>query len=124
MANLGLLSGLVERADRVISDALNHASLIDGVRLSRAENLRYPHGDLCTLEKHLRDSEPAHTWVVTDGLFSMDGDLAPLPQIAALAKQHDALLVCDDAHGFGVLAMVAAPWRTMGSTKRKYHCWS
>ncbi len=103
MANLGLLSGLVARHDRILSDQLNHASLIDGVRLSRAENVRYAHGDTQALEAALISSVPDRTWVVTDGLFSMDGDFAPLPRIAALAARHQAILVCDDAHGFGVL---------------------
>lgn len=103
MANLGLLSGLVSRQDRILSDQLNHASLIDGARLSRAENLRYGHVDTNDLEAALRSSAPNQTWVVTDGLFSMDGDLAPLPKISALASRYQAILVCDDAHGFGVL---------------------
>jgi 8-amino-7-oxononanoate synthase len=103
LANLGIFSGLVGREDRVISDALNHASLIDGVRLSRAENLRYPHANTTDLAALLAQTHPAQTWIVTDGLFSMDGDLAPLTSIAALATQHGAGLICDDAHGFGVL---------------------
>ncbi|MBM4226550.1 MAG: 8-amino-7-oxononanoate synthase [Gammaproteobacteria bacterium] len=103
LANLGIFSGLVGREDRVISDELNHASLIDGVRLSRAENLRYRHADTGSLEASLAQDHPGQTWVVTDGLFSMDGDLAPLMQISALADRHGAGLICDDAHGFGVL---------------------
>jgi len=103
MANLGLLSGLVTRAEKVVCDELNHASLIDGIRLSRAESVRYPHADTLSLQRLLEDSIPDQTWVVTDGLFSMDGDLAPLAHIARLAAAHRAILVCDDAHGFGVL---------------------
>jgi 8-amino-7-oxononanoate synthase len=103
MANLGVMSGLVARDEKVISDQLNHASLIDGVRLSKAENVRYAHGNMLQLEAALITATPAPTWVVTDGLFSMDGDLAQLPTIAVLAKRHEAILVCDDAHGFGVL---------------------
>ncbi len=104
MANLGLLSGLISRDETVISDELNHASLIDGVRLSRAKNVRYPHGDMHALATALEGALPERTWVVTDGVFSMDGDLARLPQLAALAARHRAMLICDDAHGFGVLA--------------------
>lgn len=103
LANLGIFSGLVAREDRVISDELNHASLIDGVRLSRAENLRYRHGDMESLSALLAQAHPGQTWVVTDGLFSMDGDVAPLKEIASLAARHKAGLICDDAHGFGVL---------------------
>ncbi|MGD9600201.1 MAG: 8-amino-7-oxononanoate synthase [Gammaproteobacteria bacterium] len=103
LANIGLLTGLVERDDRVYSDTLNHASLIDGVRLARAHNLRYPHTDAAALDRQLDSPHAGATWIVTDGLFSMDGDLAPLPQLAASARRHGAILVCDDAHGFGVL---------------------
>lgn len=103
LANLGLFSGLVARTDTVISDSLNHASLIDGVRLSRAENRRYPHADMDAAAAVLEDTAHSPQWVVSDGLFSMDGDLAPLPQLATLALRHEAMLVCDDAHGFGVL---------------------
>lgn len=103
LANLGLLAGLVERGDRVLSDTLNHASLIDGVRLARAQNPRYLHADVDHLACLLATSHPQRTWVVTDGLFSMDGDLAPLRDISAIAARHEAILVCDDAHGFGTL---------------------
>ena len=103
LANLGIFSALVEREDRVISDELNHASLIDGVRLSRATNLRYRHAEIAHVTDILASNSDTPQWVVTDGLFSMDGDVAPLPALAAAAQAHRAMLVCDDAHGFGVL---------------------
>jgi glycine C-acetyltransferase len=102
--NLAALSVLAEEADVVISDSMNHASIIDGCRLSRAERRTYPHADLEALESCLRESQNARERiVVTDGVFSMDGDLAPLPDIVALADQYHALVYVDDAHGDGVL---------------------
>jgi len=103
MANLGVVSALAQRSDTVYEDRLNHASLIDAALLSQARLRRYPHADLTTLEKWLADGSKEHSWVISDGVFSMDGDLAPLPQLAALARQHNAGLIIDDAHGFGVL---------------------
>jgi 8-amino-7-oxononanoate synthase len=87
----------------IFSEALNHASLIDGARLARAGVHVYPHGDVAGAER--TGSRPArrHQIVVTDSVFSMDGDLAPLPQLLALCERHGAWLVVDDAHGFGVL---------------------
>ncbi|MBC7993157.1 MAG: 8-amino-7-oxononanoate synthase [Rhizobacter sp.] len=103
MANVGLVPALVGRGDAVFSDALNHACLIDGVRLSRAESHIYPHNDLTTLAHQLAVSKADHKLVVTDAVFSMDGDIAPLHALLALCEEHDALLLIDDAHGFGVL---------------------
>ena len=103
MANLGVVSALAQRSDTVYEDRLNHASLIDAALLSQARLRRYPHADLATLEKWLADDATEHKWLVSDGVFSMDGDLAPLPQLAALANQYNATLIIDDAHGFGVL---------------------
>jgi len=105
MANLGVLSTVVDDGDVVFSDALNHASIVDGCRLSRAEVRIYRHGDAGHLAELLRRHGPSYRrrLVVTDSVFSMDGDLAPLPEIAALAKEHDALLLVDDAHATGVL---------------------
>lgn len=103
MANVGLVPALVGRGDAVFSDALNHACLIDGVRLSRAESHIYPHNDLATLAQQLVASKAEHKLVVTDAVFSMDGDIAPLHELLALCEAHDALLMIDDAHGFGVL---------------------
>src|SRR4051812_9007049 len=103
MANLGLLPALAGRGDTVFSDELNHACLIDGARLSRAEVRVYPHLDLAALERMLAGCASAGKVVATDAVFSMDGDIAPLPALLALCERHDAWLVVDDAHGFGVL---------------------
>ena len=103
MANLGLVPALVSRGDAVFADKLNHASLIDAVLLSRADSHRYPHGDLGALERLLATSTARRKLILTDAVFSMDGDLAPLPGLLQLAEQFDAWLVVDDAHGFGVL---------------------
>lgn len=102
MANLGVINALVGSEDLVVQDRLNHASLLDGGFLCRARFERYAHGDLDALAALL--TLPAgRRLVVTDGVFSMDGDLAPLPELAALAERHAAWLMVDDAHGFGVL---------------------
>ncbi len=106
LANLAVTPTLAGRGDAVFADKLNHASLIDAMQLARAngaEVRRYPHNDVAALEKMLAASSAARKVIVTDAVFSMDGDLAPLPLIAALAERHDAWLVIDDAHGFGVL---------------------
>jgi 8-amino-7-oxononanoate synthase len=104
MANLAVLSALGGDADAMIfSEALNHASLIDGARLAKAGVTVYPHGDVAALEAKLIDSTASTKIVVTDSVFSMDGNLAPLPALLALCERHGAWLVVDDAHGFGVL---------------------
>ena len=103
MANLGIVPALVGRGDAVFSDKLNHASLIDAIQLSRAESKRYPHVDLAALERLLAASKATRKLILTDAVFSMDGDLAPLPALLELAERFDAWLVIDDAHGFGVL---------------------
>jgi 8-amino-7-oxononanoate synthase len=104
MANLATLSALGADVDAMIfSEALNHASLIDGARLARAGVTVYPHGDVAALEAQLIASGAGTKIVVTDSVFSMDGDLAPLPALLALCERHGAWLVVDDAHGFGVL---------------------
>ena len=103
LANLGIVPALVGRNDAVFADRLNHASLIDAVQLSRADSQRYPHADLATLERLLATSTARRKLILTDAVFSMDGDLAPLPGLLALAERFDAWLVVDDAHGFGVL---------------------
>ncbi|AJF07052.1 8-amino-7-oxononanoate synthase [Geoalkalibacter subterraneus] len=105
-ANIGILQGLAGPGDVIFSDALNHASIIDGCRLSAARVLVYPHTDVQALEDLMQRERPdrkGHWFIVTDGVFSMDGDLAPLPELVALKKQYDALLMVDDAHGTGVL---------------------
>ena len=103
MANLAILSTLADKDADIFSEALNHASLIDGVRLSRAKVRVYPHGDSAALQTLLKASTARKKIVVTDSVFSMDGDLAPLRELAALCEEHGAWLVIDDAHGFGVL---------------------
>lgn len=102
MANLGVISALAGRGDTVFSDRLNHASIIDGCILSRARVRRYAHGDVAALDTLLCETS-GHKLVVTDGVFSMDGDIAPLRDLARVCKARDALLVVDDAHGIGVL---------------------
>jgi 8-amino-7-oxononanoate synthase len=103
MAAVGIIPALVGRGDAVFSDALNHACLIDGIRLSRADVQRYQHRDLTALETAIAQSKTARKLVVSDAVFSMDGDLAPVPELLALCEKYDALLLLDDAHGFGVL---------------------
>lgn len=106
MANLGLLSAMADMAKGDItffSDALNHASLIDGIRLTRSPCQVFAHADVCDLSLKLSSCQSGTKVVVTDGVFSMDGDIAPLKEMLALCEQHDAWLLVDDAHGFGVL---------------------
>lgn len=103
MANLAIVPTLVERRDAIFADRLNHASLIDAALLARAEHVRYPHGDMDALAERLEQSSARRKLILTDAVFSMDGDLAPLPDLFALAERFDAWLVVDDAHGFGVL---------------------
>lgn len=103
MANLGILSALLKRGDAVFEDRLNHASLIDAGLLSGARLQRYPHGDANALAARLTASKASRKLVVSDGVFSMDGDVAPLAALAAQCTAHDAALMIDDAHGFGVL---------------------
>ncbi len=101
MANLAVIGALVGRGDRVFEDRLNHASLLDAGLASGARFARYPHGDVAALEKWLGAN--FRTVVATDGVFSMDGDIAPLAGLATACRAHDAWLMIDDAHGFGVL---------------------
>lgn len=103
-ANGGLFEALVDERDAVISDALNHASLIDGIRLCKATRLRYAHSDMGELEGRLKASQDSRLrLIVTDGVFSMDGDLARLDRIIDLAERYDAAVVVDDSHATGVL---------------------
>jgi glycine C-acetyltransferase len=103
-ANVGLLQVLVGDGDVIISDELNHASIIDGIRLSRAERSIFKHRDMDDLERHLaKHADKRVRLVVTDGVFSMDGDIAPLAQIVERAEAHRALVMVDDAHASGVL---------------------
>lgn len=104
LANVGLISSLAREGDAVFSDVLNHASIIDGCRLSRAQIHVFPHGDMDALEKKLRGAESARLRLIAvDGVFSMDGDLAPLREMADLADRFDALLLVDEAHATGVI---------------------
>lgn len=103
MANLGIVTALAGRGDTVFSDALNHASLVDAARLSRADVEVFPHADLAALEERLERCESPVKLVASDAVFSMDGRLAPVPGLLALCERHDAWLLLDDAHGFGVL---------------------
>ena len=103
MANMGVINALVGRRDLVLQDQLNHASLLDGGRLSQADFKRYKHVDMASLEQRLEQSSAERKLIVSDGVFSMDGNLAPLSEISTLAKKHNAWLMVDDAHGVGVL---------------------
>ena len=103
MANLGLARALVGPGDAVFEDRLNHASLLDAGRLTGADFVRYGHASAAALEAALAEHPRGLRLVLTDGVFSMDGDLAPLPAIAAACERHDALLAVDDAHGLGVI---------------------
>jgi 8-amino-7-oxononanoate synthase len=103
LANIGVVTALTGRGDAVFADRLNHASLNDAALLARAEFRRYPHLDLAALERLLATSRARRKLVVTDAVFSMDGDIAPVPELVALCERHDAWLLLDDAHGFGVL---------------------
>jgi glycine C-acetyltransferase len=101
-ANGGIFEALFDERDAVISDALNHASIIDGIRLCKARRFRYANRDMADLEKQLKESADARfRMVVTDGVFSMDGYLAPLPEIVELAERHDAMVMVDDSHAVG-----------------------
>lgn len=103
MANVGVVTALLNAQDNVFADKLSHASLIDAARFSGANLRRYLHGNVASLEKLLANAKARHTLVISDGIFSVDGDSAPLTELAATAKKHGAWLMVDDAHGFGVI---------------------
>jgi len=103
LANLAILTALAGRGDAIYADRLNHACLNDGAMLSRAELVRYAHADAEALAHRLAGARAERKVIATDAVFSMDGDLAPLPRLLELAEAHDAWLIVDDAHGFGVL---------------------
>ena len=104
LANTGVIPALAVEGDLILSDELNHASIVDGCRLSKAGKSIYLHSDLNHLEHLLKDASGyQRRWIITDGIFSMDGDIAPLPDIYDLTRQYDARLIVDDAHGLGVL---------------------
>jgi glycine C-acetyltransferase len=102
--NLGVISAIMQEDDMIISDELNHASIIDGIRLCKSPRKIYPHKDMVGLRRVLEESREANkVMVVTDGVFSMDGDIAPLPEIVDLAEEYGAFVMVDDAHSSGVL---------------------
>lgn len=104
LANLATVPAVVGENDVIFSDELNHASIIDACRLSKAKVVRYPHLNYKELETLIKDEKERHKkLIITDGVFSMDGDVAPLPQLSEIAEKYDALLMVDDAHGEGVL---------------------
>ena len=103
MANLGAVQALAGKNDTIFADKLNHASLNDAMLLSRAEVKRYRHGDMAQLARLLETAARGRKLIITDAVFSMDGDVASLPELLALCERHDAWLLVDDAHGFGVL---------------------
>ncbi|WP_047553261.1 8-amino-7-oxononanoate synthase [Methylotenera sp. G11] len=103
MANIGVLGALTGRGDAIFADKLNHACLNDGGYFSYADFHRYPHNDVAALEKLLKASTAKHKLIAADAVFSMDGDIAPIPEYLALCEKYDAYLYLDDAHGFGVL---------------------
>jgi len=103
-SNLGTISALVGKEDVIFSDELNHASIIDGARLSGAKIVRYAHNNANSLEDAIKEENGyRRALIISDGVFSMDGDIAPLPDLVAVAEKHDILLMIDDAHGEGVL---------------------
>ncbi|WP_139367494.1 8-amino-7-oxononanoate synthase [Bacillus alkalicellulosilyticus] len=104
LANVGVLSSLPQKGDVILSDQLNHASIIDGCRLSKADTVIYEHVDMKHLEKQLQETQAyARRFIVTDGVFSMDGTIAPLDEISKLASKYNAYVIVDDAHATGVL---------------------
>lgn len=103
MANLGIISTFLTEKDCIFADRLVHASLIDGARLSGARLIRYQHNNIENLKTKIQLYKQGQIFIISDGVFSMDGDIAPIPQLSELAQEHDATLLIDDAHGFGVL---------------------
>ncbi len=105
MANLGVISAITNKNWTILSDKLNHASIVDGAQLTQARTLRYKTMDTDDLRKKISKVETENVLIITDGIFSMDGEMAPLGEISKIAKEHGALLAVDDAHGFGVLGL-------------------
>lgn len=117
-ANGGVFEPLFGAEDAIISDALNHASIIDGVRLCKAKRYRYANGNMVELEECLKEAQAQrHRIIVTDGVFSMDGNVAPMDQICALAEKYDALVMVDECHSAGVVGA------TGRGVAEKYNCW-
>lgn len=123
LANLGVAAALVGRGDAVFADRLNHASLVDAVLLSRARLHRYPHLDFAALSRQLQASSAARKLIISDTVFSMDGDVAPLAELFELACQHDAWLLLDDAHGVGVLGPQGRGALAATGLNRHPHAW-
>ena len=119
LANLGAIGALLDRTAEVHHDRLNHASLIDAVLATRARHKRYPHLDYAALDDRLTRSAKAMKWVITESVFSMDGDAAPLEVLAALSKRHAAELYIDDAHGFGVTGLGRGAFAELADAERK-----
>jgi glycine C-acetyltransferase len=110
-ANTGLTPTFLEEQDALISDELNHASIIDGVRMTKAIRRIYKHSDMADLEQALKDTQDArHRFIITDGVFSMEGDICKLPDIMQLAEKYDATVAVDDSHATGVLGLSRAHW--------------
>jgi 7-keto-8-aminopelargonate synthetase-like enzyme len=124
MANLAVLSALGGADAVIFSEALNHASLIDGARLAKARVQRYPHCDLAALDAQLCACDAPVKLIVSDAVFSMDGHLAPVAGLLALAERHDAWLVLDDAHGFGVLGATGRGVPKPRACVQSGWCWS
>ena len=104
LANLGIITTIAEKDSFIYADKLNHASLNDACILSRGKFIRFPHNDMAALENHLKNNKTKKKkFIVTDGVFSMDGDIANIPELVKLAKKYDAYLYIDDAHGYGIL---------------------
>ena len=104
LANLGIITTIAEKDSFIYADKLNHASLNDACILSRGKFIRFPHNDIVALENHLKNNETKKKkFIITDGVFSMDGDIANIPELVKLAKKYDAYLYIDDAHGYGIL---------------------
>lgn len=117
-ANGGVFEPLFGAEDAIISDALNHASIIDGVRLCKAKRYRYANGNMAELEECLKEAQAQrHRIIVTDGVFSMDGNVAPMDQICTLAEKYDALVMVDECHSAGVVGA------TGRGVAEKYNCW-
>lgn len=114
LANQAMITALCGKGDRILGDRLNHASLVDAALLSRARFRRYPHADVAALERML-EAAGEQALVTTDAVFSMDGDIAPLPDIVSTCRRHNALLAVDDAHGFAVLG------KNGGGTLEQFH---
>jgi 8-amino-7-oxononanoate synthase len=118
MANLACITALVQPHDRVLSDAQNHASIIDAIRLSGCSKIIFPHLDVSALQQALATSHSGQTFIITESLFGMDGDIANLSRYADLAEQYDASLIVDDSHGVGVYGAERASGLTEGLQQR------